>query len=173
MRIGIYGGAFNPPHIGHLKVAAHALVMGNLDSVWLLPAFHHAFGKDMAPFDDRLEMVRRMVGTDPGTRVLNHAVGQPHERDFGTTYTVDLIEKLQSPFHELVLILGPDQLATTDKWHRWDDLKKMVEILVVPECGPERSTKVRAAIKAGDTATVEAMVPPAVRAWIMDKKLYV
>ena len=179
MRIGIYGGAFNPPHVGHLKVMIHALAMGRLNRIHVVPTWKHAFGKDMVDFDDRIEMVAKLIRP-----YRKNIVVHDYERRFQTTYTIDLIEKLlveehlNRPFSwsqpdTYVLIIGQDNMDIAHKWHRWDELVKMVEIMVVPECGHERSTLVREAYADRDEVTVKKMVPPTVRAYIKKRKLYI
>ncbi len=173
MRVGIYGGAFNPPHVGHLKVMVHAMAMGKLNRVHVAPAYKHPFGKDMVAFDDRCEMVARMVLPYPNIQMVQY------ERDFQTVYTIDLIERLmgqekylRAKPHTFVLIIGQDNLNVAHKWHRWDELTKLVEILVVPECGPERSTMVREAYATQDEDTIKRMVVPSVQAYIKENRLY-
>lgn len=179
MRVGIYGGAFNPPHVGHLKAMIHAMAMGNLDCIRVVPSWKHAFGKDMVDFDDRFNMVSKMVKPYKKIKVSDY------ERAYRNTYTIDMIENVKkrgesasyligtrAPDVTYVLIIGQDNLDVAHKWHRWDDLTKLVEILVVPDCGPERSTLVREAYAAKDDVAVNKMVPPIVRDYIKKKKLY-
>lgn len=174
MRIGIYGGAFNPPHVGHLKVMIHALAMGRLNRIHVVPVWNHPFGKNMVDFDDRFEMVTKMVR--PHRRYIEV---HDYERRFQTVLTIDLIEKLLEVQKNhwrkdtYVLIIGQDNLEISAKWAHWDELTKMIEILVVPDCGPERSTLVREAYAAHDEVTVKKMVTPPVRTYIKKRKLYV
>ena len=65
-RIALYGGSFNPPHAGHLLVTAYVLATCEVDGLWLMPAFRHPFGKELAPFEDRVEMCRRIAGLFSG-----------------------------------------------------------------------------------------------------------
>lgn len=171
MRIGIYGGAFNPIHVGHLKVITHALAVGNLDELWVLPAWKHSFGKDMLPFQHRMAMAREAVGGVFGHRVQV----KDYEKLFQTTYTVDLIENLRRMFpeHQFVLVVGPDILATASQWHRWDDLVQQVDLLEIPEQGTERSTKIREAIRSGRSQEIDGMLPTAVWRYIQGLDLYV
>jgi nicotinate-nucleotide adenylyltransferase len=176
MKIGLYGGAFNPIHFGHLKVIEHALDVGKLDQLRVVPAWKHSFGKDMAPYEDRLWMVHLAVPYVHDRRVVTSDA----ERTWDINYTVDLVERLretepndqnQVP-NEWVLIIGPDIMENAHKWHRWDDLTKMVEILVVPEQGPERSTLIREAARAGERDKVRGFVPVPILHYIMGKGLY-
>jgi len=172
MRIGLYGGAFNPPHIGHLKVMTHAMAVGNLDSLWVHPAWKHSFGKDMLPFEDRLRMttlaIEQVFGMHSPVRVNSM------EKALDITYTVDFVEFLVRNYThaQFVMIIGPDNLECHSKWRRWDDITKMVELLVVPDQGPERSTLVRDSIRSGRIHEVEGMVPNSVLTEIRSKGFY-
>ena len=56
MKIGVLGGSFNPPHIGHLLLSVYALTIKDLDRVFVVPCFRHPFGKDLIDFKHRLKM---------------------------------------------------------------------------------------------------------------------
>ena len=168
VKIGLYGGAFNPIHVNHLKVMAHALAVGNLDRIWVLPAWQHAFGKDMTPFNTRVDWVTMAVGQVFGWG--NRVQVMTCERHYQTTYTVDLVENLLRDYPEdkFSLILGQDNLDVASKWHRWDDLTKMIEILAVPDQGPVRATVIRQALAEGRYEDVAGMVPSTVLRDIKD-----
>lgn len=68
-RIGVLGGSFDPPHCGHVLLAAYALSVAPIDGVLVVPAFSHPFGKRMAPFAQRLEMARLAYGVLDPSRV--------------------------------------------------------------------------------------------------------
>jgi nicotinate-nucleotide adenylyltransferase len=116
LRVGILGGAFNPPHIGHLVCAQEALIQLELDTVVWVPvgeAPHRELQGDPGP-DARLEMVELAIADDE--RFSASRIELDRE---GPSYTVDTLEQLleQSPEDELFLILGGDQAAALASWH--------------------------------------------------------
>ena len=116
MRVGILGGAFNPPHIGHLVCAQEALIQLELDTVVWVPvgeAPHRELQDDPGP-DARLDLVELAIADDE--RFSASRIELDRE---GPSYTVDTLEQLleQSPEDELFLILGGDQAAALASWH--------------------------------------------------------
>jgi nicotinate-nucleotide adenylyltransferase len=116
LRVGILGGAFNPPHLGHLVCAQEALVQLELDSVLFVPvgeAPHRELQDDPGP-EARLEMVELAIADDD--RFTASRIEMDRE---GPSYTVDTLKELreQSPKDELFLILGGDQAAALATWH--------------------------------------------------------
>lgn len=132
-RIGLYGGGFDPPHIAHVMCAAYALSIGRMDELWVLPSWEHAFDKDMTPFPHRMAMCERAFASMPQVKVSDL------ERQWQVKYTIDLVHGLQVQsavqIESLVLIVGSDNAALCQQWHRWDDLCRMVDLLVVPRSG--------------------------------------
>src|SRR6266511_3514070 len=61
MRVGIFGGSFNPPHVGHQMLGLYVLETAAIDELWFVPAFRHALGKPLEPFGHRLKMCERAV----------------------------------------------------------------------------------------------------------------
>jgi nicotinate-nucleotide adenylyltransferase len=116
LRVGILGGAFNPPHLGHLVCAQEALVQLELDKVVFVPvgvAPHRTLDDDPGP-EVRLEMVELAIADD------EHFTTSRIEMDReGPSYTADTLEQLreESPEDELFLILGGDQAAALASWH--------------------------------------------------------
>lgn len=178
MRVGLFGGSFDPPHLGHIMVAAYALSVGQFDEVWVLPCWHHAFGKEMEAFGHRVEMAQLAFGIFGGrVRVCEY------ERDFKTRHTVDLVQRLREtmPAPEYTLILGSDNQQETQRWHRWEELSRMLPILWVPrgsEADPSffiagvSSTQVRQAFRDGKPEVAQSLLPPAVFKHIQDNTLY-
>jgi len=116
LRVGILGGAFNPPHIGHLISAQEALVQLELATVVFVPvgeAPHRELPDDPGP-EARLEMVELAIADDHRFTASRIEL----ERE-GPSYTADTLEQLhqQSPDDELFLILGGDQAAALASWH--------------------------------------------------------
>ena len=186
MRIGIYGGGFNPPHISHVLAAVYAKLMARLDHLMILPCHDHAFEKraELAPFADRLAMCKLAFAGHQGISV------DDFEAHAQSRYTIDLIEKLR-PFYgipnsgnQLVLIVGADNAADMAKWHRWDELREMVELFPIGRGGvgdagtgiamPEvSSTSIRKNITKENWGEVLPFLPPAVVTYIRGHHLYV
>ncbi|HVF41060.1 MAG TPA: nicotinate (nicotinamide) nucleotide adenylyltransferase [Gemmatimonadaceae bacterium] len=115
MRIGVLGGSFNPPHIGHLLIAVDAFEALALDKLMIVPAGTQPLKGDVGgPTPaQRLEMVRRAFGDDRRFDVCAMEI----ERG-GLSYTVDTLESLAADNKgaELVLLVGSDAIAGFDKW---------------------------------------------------------
>lgn len=111
MKIALFGGSFDPPHLGHQQVVQAVLDQGLFDQVWYVPVGNHDFGKQLSPADDRVAMLELIA--QPNTKI------EPFELDHsGTSYTHQTISALQQkyPQHEFSWIIGADQLASLYKW---------------------------------------------------------
>ena len=135
MRIGVLGGTFDPPHIGHLIAAVDAYESPKLDRLIFIQTAsqpHKTATPAIASAKDRLEMLRLAVGTDPRFEVSDTEV----ERG-GLSYTVDTLETLKAehPDSELVLIVGRDALAAFDRWKNPDRIRELATLAVVARNG--------------------------------------
>ena len=124
-RIGIYGGTFNPPHIGHIQAAKQAVTTLGLSKLFLIPAYappHKAVLPVNSPAAwQRLEMLRIAVADCPQIQVSDMEL-----RREGVSYTFETVAALkqQYPSAELVLLMGTDMFLTFDSWMRWEDILK-------------------------------------------------
>ena len=122
-RIGIYGGTFNPPHIGHIQAAKQAVKALGLSKLMIIPAYappHKAVLPTNSPTArQRLEMLRIAVADCPGIEVSDMEL-----RREGVSYTVEtvLALKRQYPDGELVLLMGTDMFLTFESWMRWEEI---------------------------------------------------
>jgi nicotinate-nucleotide adenylyltransferase len=129
-RIGILGGTFNPPHIGHVALARHARAELGLERVLLMPACvapnKPNVREDPGP-EHRLAMCRLAVAGEPGLEVSALEI----ERG-GTSYTVDTVQAIHDahPNAELTLIVGADTARTLPSWHEPARLLGMVGLAV-------------------------------------------
>lgn len=180
VRIAVYGGSFDPPHIAHVLVASWALAMGEVDRVLVLPALKHALGKSAgASFEQRLAMCELAFETLPGVAV------DPLERELGApSRTYNTLQALgeRHPGARFRLVIGADILGETERWYRWDDIAALAPPLVVGRAGysapdsrqvvmPEvSSTRIRACLAHGES--VDTWVPAAVRGHIERHGLY-
>ena len=126
MRIGILGGAFNPPHLGHLILAQEAFSQLSLERVVFMPYGEpsHRTLEDDPGADARLTMCEYAVGADARFAVSDLEI----ER--GPVYTVDTLRELSSRGDELYLLLGGDQAAALGSWKDPSEVLSLAEIAV-------------------------------------------
>jgi len=143
MRVGIFGGTFNPVHFGHLRAAEEVREALSLDLVYFVPAAsppHKAQG-DLAPADHRLAMTRLAT---KGNR--HFMVSEVEVRRIGRSYTVDTVRYFLSTLRTpstLLLMMGSDQFAELETWKDCDELTRLCSLAVhsrLPEgeAGPPR-----------------------------------
>ncbi|TVR17739.1 MAG: nicotinate-nicotinamide nucleotide adenylyltransferase [Planctomycetota bacterium] len=131
MRIAIFGGSFDPPHMGHVYAAVHARLHAQVDAVWVFPVAHHPYGKVLSPFSQRLRLAQAAFADFPFVSV------REDESDNPQGHTITLIELLQQrhPQHQWLLIGGSDTAADLDNWHRGNELRSIVEVHPIPRRG--------------------------------------
>lgn len=132
-RIALIGGSFNPPHVGHLMAALYVRTTRPVDEVWLVPAFNHPFGKDLASFDDRVRMCELMAEDCGPWLKVSRAEGQVG----GEGRTIELLEWLmpQHPDTRFEFVIGSDILADLPKWKAWDRIQQLVDVVVLYRAG--------------------------------------
>src|SRR5258706_10381140 len=95
-RIAIFGGSFNPPHVAHQLVALYVLETQPIDELWIVPTYAHPFGKDLAPYDDRIAMCELAVAAlGPRAKVSRAEQELVVRPGFVASRTLDLIEYLR------------------------------------------------------------------------------
>ncbi len=133
LRVGLLGGSFNPAHRGHRHIATVALRRLRLDQVWLLVSpgnpLKHAHG--MAPLAERLASAAALVADQP--RIVATAI----ERQIGTRYTVDTLERLRRlfPHVRFVWLMGADNLRQLPAWRGWLRIVADTPFAVLPRPG--------------------------------------
>lgn len=132
--VAIFGGAFDPPHIGHLKVAETVLALPEIDNVWFTPCHKHVFDKKLSRNEVRSAMLNRLVGADQRMSVCLIEFNQQLD---GSTHTLVTKLREQHPDVEFSVIIGSDNALTIEKWVRADHLLNMVPFIVVPRKGYE------------------------------------
>jgi len=159
MRIGIFGGTFDPVHVGHLIMAEQAREQARLDQVWFIPSYQppHKQGQDIAPFDRRVDMLSfALAGQDDHFRVELIEQERP-----GLSFTTDTLAALseRDPGHEWFVILGADCLPDIPKWHEPRTLLKQAAILSVGRPGHQLMTAEQLAASLG-VPTAEVRLTP-------------
>ncbi len=176
--LAVFGGAFDPPHLGHTLLPGYLRAIADVDRLLVAPCADHPLGKSMHPFASRLAWCRiAMAGFGPWVEVTaierELAAAQP-----GPSYTLRLLEAVadRHPDMAVRLVVGSDIVRSgeTARWHRWDEIERRFAPIVVPRAGwsdgacplPEvSSTDVRAWMAEGTDAAwgrVADAVPAAV-----------
>lgn len=189
-RIGLYGGSFDPVHLGHLLVARAALDELALDRLVLIPAARSPFkpNEPPAPPAARLQLLRLAFAGWERCEVDTQEI----ERG-GASYTVETLRRWRdrSPDSELFWLIGADHVPSLPRWREADELARLAEFVVVPRPGqPEpaappapfrlrrlrgfplalSASEIRERIRAGKP--IHPLVPPAVAEAIARKGLY-
>jgi nicotinate-nucleotide adenylyltransferase len=154
--VGILGGTFNPPHLGHLALARHALAALALQRVVLMPA-HTSPRKPVAPDpgpEHRLRMCRLLVRDTPGVSVCALEI----ERG-GRSYTVDTLTAIHAshPHAELTFIVGADTVSTLPGWREPARLLRLADLAVAARAGTTRAEVLASLRSVGDGRAGAAM----------------
>ena len=165
MRIGLFGGSFNPVHEGHRRVTEFVMRRARLDRIWWIvtpgnPLKDHG---DLAPLDERVALARA-INTDPRVEVT------AFEALFAVRYTADTLRILKTlrPDVRFVWIMGADNLAGFHRWQDWRSIAAMMPMIVVDRPGATHSVLAsRAAIALAPyriaerrVSAIVAMKPP-------------
>jgi nicotinate-nucleotide adenylyltransferase len=186
-RVGVFGGTFDPVHVGHVVAAVEVRHKLELDRMLLVPAGDPWQKRDrvVASAPDRVAMVEAAIEGIAGLHVSSLEV----ERE-GASVTADTLETLAAPSRTLYLVLGADAVANMRSWRRLDETRDLAVLVVVERAGEhaeppgpgwqvERvpiprldvsSSEIRERI--ADGRPVDGMVPPAVVAVVRSRGLY-
>jgi nicotinate-nucleotide adenylyltransferase len=135
-RVGLLGGSFNPPHLGHVMLAYAVLATEPLDALWVLPAASHPFGKDETEYEGfraRHEMCERaFAALDAPVEIVDVEQHLPHPN-----YTYRLLHALHAarPGIRPRLVVGSDILYEFERWTEPEQILELCQILVVPRAG--------------------------------------
>ena len=187
MRLAIFGGTFDPIHSAHLKVAREAVRQFGLSKVLFVPASRppHKGDTTSADYEDRFRMVELACRGEPLLEASRL------EASDSVSYSISTVEKARAmlgPRDEFFFLIGADAFAEVQTWHRWEDVVRLVDFIVVTRPGhsyqippgarvhtletlelPVSSSELRARLAAGETP---AEIPPQVLAYIRERGLY-
>ena len=139
MRIGLYGGSFNPVHLGHIGIAKRAVADLALDKLIVIPANVSPFKTEQPMPWDRVELVKAAF------RDLEKTVVDLREIERGgTSYAIDTVRQIaaENPGAELYFVIGEDSVEGLPRWKDIDELKKLCTFRSYPRT-PESSTAIR------------------------------
>jgi nicotinate-nucleotide adenylyltransferase len=165
LRVGLFGGSFDPPHAGHVHVTRWALKAFGLDRVWWLVSPGNPLKRD-APAD----LARRLAAARALMRHPRVEIADLEAR-FGTRATIDTLEKLRAryPGVRFVWLMGSDNLAGFHRWGRWEEIMARVPVGVLARPGeqlraglsPAAFRFARARLPMGEARTLPWRDPPA------------
>ena len=131
MKIGIYGGSFNPVHFGHVGLAKWVIENTDLDELWLLVSPNNPLKPAglLAPEEERLAAVRDAIKGIEGLKASDFEFSLPRP-----SYTANTLRELQKayPEHEFTLVIGEDNLAIFDRWREYEYILANFRIFVYP-----------------------------------------
>jgi nicotinate-nucleotide adenylyltransferase len=180
MRVALFGGSFNPPHVGHQLLALYVLETAEVDELWFVPCWKHPFDKTLEAFAHRLRMTELAAAAlGPRARVsdVESKLGGEKSR---TLLTIKGLQA-QFPQHEFRLVIGADLEPELPFWYGAEELRRSVKLVVVGRGGYPghfpvsmpmvSSTEIRNCLRAGNS--VQGMVCASVLAYIREHALYV
>ena len=131
MRIGLFGGTFNPIHRGHLWAASEVIKRFNLDQFFLIPAAlpPHKTPGAVANADDRLEMIHLAIADLSGLTVSDVELNRP-----GPSYTIDTVRHFKNTLandSRIYLIMGLDAFLEIDTWKSYTELLEQIAFIVM------------------------------------------
>jgi nicotinate-nucleotide adenylyltransferase len=191
-RIGILGGTFDPPHVGHVAAGRAVIEQLGLDRLLLVVAndpWQKSGQRTISPAEDRYALTVALAGEIPGAEASRLELDRG-----GPSYSVDTAEEVVAEAGgghpvELFLVVGADLVSELESWHRWGDLQRLVTLAVVSRPGAETteapgwriariegprvdvsSSRVRDRLASGQS--IEGLVPDAVIRCIRRRDLY-
>ncbi len=181
MKVAVFGGSFNPPHVAHVMAVTVVLVCHEVDRVLVVPTFRHPFAKSLAPFDDRVKMCELAMGWLPRVEV-----SRVEEKLGGDGKTLLMLQRLHAdhPDWQLRFVMGADLLLESPKWFRFDEVQALAPPLVLGRAGVEvpggpppllpaiSSTEVREKIARRAWTELAALLPRDVLALVRERRLY-
>jgi nicotinate-nucleotide adenylyltransferase len=186
LRTAIFGGTFDPIHTAHVVVAREAAETFSLDRVLFIPAANPPLKDAGASYEDRYRMVELACAGD--ARFVPSRLEEGDASGNAKSYSIYTIERVKAGNGAVFFIIGADAFAEIGKWHRWEDVVRSVEFIVVARPGhsftippgarvhrletvalPVSSSEIRQALARGESP---ADVPAAVAKYIRARGLY-
>lgn len=174
--LGVFGGAFDPPHLAHALVPVYLRMRGLVDRVLVVPCADHPLGKVLSPLPRRMALTRAAMAIHGDAVRVSDIEARLLQAHGGPSYTLRMLEAVQRehPGTTVRLVIGSDIEDEVTRWHRWDAIERHFDPIVVPRRGhggqactlPQiSSTQVRAWLEQGGAqaeAALRTAVPAAV-----------
>lgn len=132
MRVALFGGSFDPPHIGHLKIIEEVIKSLDIDKLIVMPTFLNPFKKEFfAPPNMRLKWLKEIVSEFENVQICDYEIEQ--NRPVATIESVEYLNSIGLSVK--YVIIGADNLSSLDKWRDFKKLNALVEFVVVTREG--------------------------------------
>ena len=167
MKIGLFGGSFNPIHVGHIALAQALRRCYALDEVWLMVSPQNPLKQQADLLDDakRFSLAQQALQGVEGVKACDYEFRLPRP-----SYTWNTLQQLERdyPQNTYVLLIGGDNWAHFERWHHWKDILRHYDVVVYPRGDASgtvtlplldvSSTEIRRRVKRGDS--IDGLVPP-------------
>lgn len=147
MKIGLFGGAFDPPHLGHKKIILTALEQNLVDKLIVIPSYKGIFKQSFYhSYNERIKYLHSLLENIPEICRQKIEISKIEETLFEqknpeTTYTIDLVSHFKTIYADIWLIIGADQFIEFKKWHQWQALLQATKLLVFNRADKLKSDK--------------------------------
>lgn len=168
MKIGLFGGSFNPVHSSHINIVKQVLDDGIAEEVWFVPCGNHAFNKNLEGAEHRVKMIERAIKGINKIKINDIEI-----KSSGINYTIDTVRKLRKiyPEHEFFLIIGADIICEITKWHKYKELLEEIDMFIFKRSMKDiSSTQIREKLKNGES--IKGLVSEEVEKYILENNLY-
>jgi len=181
-RIGLYGGSFNPCHVGHQATILYALAVAQLDELIVAPVYHHPYGKQLVDFNERLVMCQMLLEPFDQDNLTVSAIERENWESGGKGLTVNAVKYLLNLRYlldgerpHIVLIMGSDLREDIKKWEGIEELTELctagwASFFFVDRVDGISSTAVREAIRQGKL--VDRWLPKSIHDYVFKKGFY-
>ncbi|MBS1960033.1 MAG: nicotinate (nicotinamide) nucleotide adenylyltransferase [Bdellovibrionales bacterium] len=184
--VAIFGGMFDPPHLGHVDAAKALLKNPGVKSVLVVPSYGTPLKNNVTPYKTRLEMTRAaFAGIDKQIHVSDI------EGEIKCGYSWQLIERLKAQYLKLAFVIGTDQVAKLPQWNRYPQILELCDWIVLEREGHKdstplpmnmvrvntpakeiSSTEIREKVAVGKSDELKPFLPRSVREYIESNKIY-
>lgn len=124
--IALFGGSFDPPHLGHVKIVEALKSLDFIDKIIIMPTYLNPFKSNfVADATLRLEWLKELFQDDKNVEVSSFEVDQATK-----VPTIETVKHLQQYYDVIYLVIGADNLASLKKWYKYDELKNLVKFIV-------------------------------------------
>lgn len=151
VQLAVYGGAFNPPHAGHVQVMASLL--SQAAHVLVVPSYAHPFGKQMVDFDVRVQWLEKIAGDFKEPRLVVDTCERELFEHKSPIFSIDLLRfiarRARLDTKDVALVMGVDNQKVFRTFYRYQEIMDEFSVITLPETISVHSTMIRDALRAG------------------------